>query len=84
MRKLWSSFTKSPCKIEFSLNPTTPKGTNPTITINDPNDHFTNGKPTTLMIFGKDDPISGKVIIKPEKQFDHQGIKIELIGEIGN
>lgn len=33
-------------------------------------------------LYLQDDPISGRIHIQPDKAFEHQGIKIELIGEI--
>jgi vacuolar protein sorting-associated protein 26 len=92
MRKLFSNF-KTPAVIEFELeeSPSLAKDTHvstrgkpiqKTIVVADPHDQFGDGSPQTFLRFEKDDPIVGKVIIKPEKQFEHNGIKIELIGEI--
>lgn len=56
-----------------------------TITVNDPNDQFTEGEtpqPQTFVLFDKNDAVQGKIFVQPEKPFDHSGIKIELIGEI--
>ncbi|KAL9655985.1 hypothetical protein ABK040_007606 [Willaertia magna] len=54
-----------------------------TIQLQDPNDQFGNENILqTLYRYDRSDPISGKVILKVEKPFDHQGITIELIGEI--
>lgn len=93
MRKLFSSF-RTPATVDIVLDesPSLTKDTHAstrskplqkTITVADPHDQFGDGTPQVFMRFDKDDAISGKVIIKPEKPFEHNGIKIELIGEIG-
>jgi len=43
-----------------------------------------NGNLTKVPLFTKDEDVSGKVLVKPQKgkKVDHQGIKIELIGHI--
>lgn len=94
MRKLFSSF-KTPALVEIELeeSPSLAKDTHvstrgkpiqKTIVVADPHDQFgAEGVPQTFLRFEKDDPIAGKVIVKPEKAYEHNGIKIELIGEIG-
>ncbi|KAL0477364.1 vacuolar protein-sorting protein VPS26 [Acrasis kona] len=92
MKKLFTSF-KTPAIIDIVLDESISLGKDThtstrskpilkTITVADPNDQFGDGTPQTFLRFDKDDPIGGKVIIKPEKAFEHAGIKIELIGEI--
>jgi len=41
---------------------------------------------TKLPIYIGDEPVRGKVLIKPKpgKKLEHQGIKIEFIGQIGS
>jgi hypothetical protein len=93
MKKLFTSF-KTPAIIDIELeeSPSLAKDTHAstrgkpvqkTLTVADPHDQFGDGTPQTFLRFDKEDPIVGKVVVKPEKAFEHNGIKIELIGEIG-
>jgi vacuolar protein sorting-associated protein 26 len=64
-----------------------PKNVQHSIHVMDPHDQF--ATPTTdssqnepFYRYHKDDPINGNVIITPSSSTQHQGIRIELIGEI--
>lgn len=85
MKKLFGNI-RSPAKIliELEKSPSLGEGLN-SITVTDPHDQFAQDAPGTAHVFPlfhRDDPICGKITIQPEKTFEHQGVKIELIGEI--
>jgi len=84
MKKLFNNF-RAPATVTVEIDPPEGLQKNRTITVFDPNDQFSEGETPqaqTFPLFDKDDPICGKIHVKPEKAFDHSGIKIELIGEI--
>lgn len=84
MKKFFNNISK-PAKVSILLDPSPSiPATHNKITVNDPHDQFVEqpGQSQVFSLYDKDDPISGKINIKPEKPFEHQGIKIELIGEI--
>jgi hypothetical protein len=75
-----SSFVSStavPCKINIKI-----KSDYKPIYYEDKNDSFGN-LPQEFSVLHQEDSVTGQVFIVPEKTFDHGGIKIELIGEIG-
>ena len=83
MKKFFSSIIKPPCTVDIELDPSE-KFKNAIIEMNNPKDRFgLEGVEQKLMVFDRDDPIQGKVKVTVDKPFDHLGITIELIGEIG-
>jgi hypothetical protein len=85
MNKIIGGIVGKTCNIDIIIDPPKEekkrKRTN--ITINDPHDQFGNeGKSQVLTLLDNEDPVQGKIVIKPlNGSFDHNGIKIELIGE---
>jgi len=69
--------TAVPCKINFNIN-----SNYKPIYYDDKNDSFGNQE-QEFTVLHQEDSVIGQVILSPEKTFDHNGIKIELIGEIG-
>jgi len=83
MKKLFGSIVRPPCTVNIEIEPSE-KSTVKSFVMKNEKDRFGNeGIAQTLQIFDRGDPIQGKVKLAVEKPFDHLGITIELIGEMG-
>ena len=80
MSKLFSGLFASKCKTNINFDERKGEGKK-TILVTDPHDQFkTSNK--TMSVFTSGDSISGTVTLTPAKRLDHQGVKVELKGEI--
>jgi vacuolar protein sorting-associated protein 26 len=78
INSLQSFLFKPPCQIDIELDD---KDKRSTVDI-----RRENGSVEKLFLFVGDEPVKGKVLVTvhPGKKIEHNGIKIELLGQIGN
>eukprot|EP01010_Urceolus_cornutus_P005637 NODE_999_length_1178_cov_250.157662_g759_i0.p1 GENE.NODE_999_length_1178_cov_250.157662_g759_i0~~NODE_999_length_1178_cov_250.157662_g759_i0.p1 ORF type:complete len:348 (-),score=91.15 NODE_999_length_1178_cov_250.157662_g759_i0:133-1107(-) len=69
------------CSIEVHFNPKAEDDPRKTITIEDSYSSASEQK-EELALYDAEEPVNCKVFIKPTKKITHQGIKVELIGQI--
>eukprot|EP00669_Euglena_mutabilis_P012697 TRINITY_DN7362_c0_g1_i1.p2 TRINITY_DN7362_c0_g1~~TRINITY_DN7362_c0_g1_i1.p2 ORF type:complete len:329 (+),score=167.75 TRINITY_DN7362_c0_g1_i1:60-1046(+) len=67
-----------PCTIEVRFKGKSPDRTEDAVTVDDTYE----GQKRTLILYSGEEPVAGRVTIKPYRKVGHQGIKVELIGQI--